>query len=83
MTFEGPRTYRIRLRVTQSRIETWIDSLKVIDLATKGHWLSTFPGWRQIETLGIGSWNASVALRDIRLRRIGGRPDAGATRAPE
>ncbi len=70
-SFRNTQWYRIRLRVTQARIETWLDEEKIIDFETAGH---TFdmgsPQWAPLRPFGIAANLSQGAVRNIRLRRI-------------
>lgn len=71
MAFADQVWYRIRVRVTDGRIEAWIDGEKKVDLATAGRRLSLRPGDIQKSLpLGIASYQTRAAIRDIRLRRL-------------
>jgi len=71
MEFEDRRWYRIRVRVTEERIEAWIDDARVVDLATKGRTLSLRPGDIQKSLpLGLASFQTRAAIRLVRLRRL-------------
>lgn len=68
--FEKGRWYLIRLLVTESRIEAWIDEEKVIDFITTGKKLSIRPEVTLSRPLGIASWNTTAGVRNIRIRRL-------------
>lgn len=68
--FANGRWYRIRLRVSPSRIAAWIDDEKVVDLATEGRRISIRSEVDASRPLGIASWRTAAALRGIRLRRL-------------
>jgi len=71
MEFADQRWYRIRVRVTEDRIEAWIDDDRKVDLATKGRVIGLRPGDIQKSLpLGIASYMTRAAVRDIRLRRL-------------
>lgn len=71
MDFKDNRWYRIRVRVTDEKIEAWIDQEKMVDLETKGHRIMLRPGDIQKSLpLGIATYMTSAALRDIRLLRL-------------
>jgi hypothetical protein len=73
---EQGKWYRIRLRVTQSRLEAWIDRQKFVDVDTTDKRISLRPG--DIESskpFGIASYQTTAALREIRLRRVDGPAD--------
>lgn len=68
--FVDHRWYRIRVRVTDEKIEAWIDAEQMVDLEWKGRAISLRPGDIQKSLpLGIASYMTRAALRDIRLRR--------------
>jgi hypothetical protein len=70
--FDQRRWYRVHLRVTESKIEAWIDEEQVVDLATAGRKLTV--SWEMEPPLpfGVATWYTTGALRDMRVRRIDG-----------
>jgi hypothetical protein len=68
--FKRDQWYAIRLRVTEEKIEVWIDKQRIIDLATRGKKLSIW--WEQEPALpfGIVTWVTEGAVREIRVRSI-------------
>jgi hypothetical protein len=71
LNVEQGKWYRIRMRVTQSRIEAWIDKEKFVNVDTTDKKISLRPG--DIESskpFGIASYQTTAALREIRLRRV-------------
>jgi hypothetical protein len=71
MEFEMNRWYRIRVRVTDEKIEAWIDDDLKIELETMGRVISLRPGDIQKSLpLGIATYMTRSAVRDIRLRRL-------------
>jgi hypothetical protein len=76
--FQTGRWYRIRLRVTEQKIEAWIEQKKVVNLTTTGRKISLrFGDIEKCVPLGISSWMTGAALREIRLRRLS-TPDSPA-----
>jgi hypothetical protein len=74
MRFERDRWYQIRVRVTEPKIEAWIDNEKVIDISIVGRKVGLRAG--EIESLvplGIGTWQTSAALRNLRIRSVAGK----------
>lgn len=65
--FDKNRWYGIRLLVTGTRIEVWIDEEKVVDLESKGRRISIRPEVNLSKPLGIASWNTTAGVRKIRL----------------
>ena len=71
MEFALNRWYRIRVRVTEQKIEAWIDDEQKLEVETKGRIIGLRPGDIQKSLpLGIAAYMTSAAVRDIRLRRL-------------
>ncbi len=70
MSFEKGRWYRIRARVTKSKIETWIDDKRVADVETRGRRISIRPECDLSRPLGVASYSTKAALRNIEIRRL-------------
>jgi hypothetical protein len=71
LNVEQGKWYRIRLRITQSRIEAWIDKEKFVNVDTTDKKISLRPG--EIESskpFGIASYQTTAALREIKVRRV-------------
>lgn len=69
--FADNRWYRIRLRVTDERIQAWIDDDPVVDQSIKDRRISLRGGDIQKSLpLGVASYMTRAALRDIRIRRL-------------
>ena len=65
------RWYRLRVRVTDARIQAWIDDERIVDLETKDRKIDVRGG--EIERslpLGIAAYQTKAAWRNIRLRRL-------------
>jgi 3-keto-disaccharide hydrolase len=73
VNFQSGRWYRIRLRVTQKRIEGWIGDEKLVDVVTTGRQISVRPGDIELsEPFGLASWQTGAALREIKYRQVSG-----------
>ena len=71
VSFETGRWYRIRLRVTENKIEAWIEQKKVVNVTTTGRKLSLRFGDIELsKPLGIASWDPGAALREIKMRTV-------------
>lgn len=69
--FTTGKWYRIRLRVTEHKIEAWIEQKKVVNLTSIGRRISQrFGDIEMSKPLGIASWMTSAAVREIQIRRI-------------
>ena len=70
---ESGRWYRIRLRVTEKRIEGWIDKEKLVDVQTTDRRISVRPGDIELsQPFGLAAWQTAAAYREIRFRRVNG-----------
>lgn len=70
MIHKNKQWYHIRVRVTQAKIEAWIDKKKKVDLELKGRKISTRIEMDESKPLGVASWNTKAAIRNIRIRRL-------------
>jgi len=69
--FATGRWYRIRLRVTDHKIEGWIEQKKVVNLTYTGRKISQRLGDIEMsKPLGIACWMTSAAVREIKIRRV-------------
>ena len=85
MNFDLGRWYRVRLRVTQTRIQSWIDDEKMTDLPTSGRRLTHWSALSGLTPFGLYAVGTTSALRNIRLRRLRSAepPPKVAVRKPE
>jgi hypothetical protein len=70
-SFENKKWYKIRLRVTERKVEVWIDDEKQIDVIHTGRKISLRAG--EIESsapFGIATWSTSGAYRNLKLRTL-------------
>jgi 3-keto-disaccharide hydrolase len=70
MEFKRDKWYRIRIRVSEHRIETWIDDEKVVDQDISGVRVSTRIECRLSQPFGIATYETTGAVRNIRLRSL-------------
>lgn len=76
VNFENSRWYRIRLRITEGRIEGWLDKDKVLDVVTTDRKISLRPGEIEMsKPFGLASWETAAALRQIKMRHVDGPVD--------
>lgn len=70
MRFDEKKWYSIRLRVTDSRIQAWIDGERMIDAGIEGRKISMRAG--EIEDsvpFGIATFQTTAAIRAIKIRQ--------------
>ena len=73
MNFEKGKWYRIRLRITEKRIEGWIDAEKLVNVDTSDKKISVRPGDIELsKPFGIAAWQTTATLRGIKMRRVDG-----------
>ena len=76
--FKSGHWYRIRLRVTQKKIEGWIDAEKLVDVAIGEHKIALRPGDIEMcKPFGVAAWQTSSALREMKWRRVSGPAGKG------
>jgi len=68
--FETGRWYTIRLRVTDSKIEAWIDREQIVNQSLAGKKISIRSEVEASRPFGIASYRTLAALRNIRLREL-------------
>ena len=70
MKFDKDTWYRIRVRVTAERIQTWIDDKPVVDQDIRNRKISTRRESDPSKPFGICTWETKAALRGIRVREL-------------
>jgi hypothetical protein len=71
VNFESHKWYRIRLRVTENRIEGWIGPDKLIDVVPRDRKISLRPGEIELsKPMGFACWQTGAALREIKWRAV-------------
>ncbi|MGQ9730352.1 MAG: 3-keto-disaccharide hydrolase [Candidatus Zipacnadales bacterium] len=71
--FKERTWYRVRVRVTKTRIQAWLDDRRIVNVSIEGRRVSTRIEVEESKPFGIATWRTTGAVRDIRLRRL----DAG------
>ena len=68
--FEKGRWYSIRLRVTDHKIQVWIDQEKLVDFEYPDRKLSLRWDQEPMRPFGICTWRTTGAVRKVELRRL-------------
>jgi hypothetical protein len=69
--FDKDHWYKLRARVTPSKIEAWLDNDKIIDVDTEGKKISMRPGEIELSVpFGIATFRTRGAFREMKLRRL-------------
>ena len=79
MPFPRGKWFRLRVRVTQPKVQVWVDDALVIDLPTEGEQFGIWSGFQGLRPFGIHTRTTRIALRSIRLRSLA----PGAAEAPK
>jgi len=67
--FEMDHWYKISLRVTDKKIEAWIDDENIVDFTIGDHILSVRWEMESSVPVGIASWQTTGAIRNIKLTK--------------
>ena len=71
VNFETGRWYAFRIRVTDERIEAWIDGRRVVNVQVGGRTIGLRPGDIKLSTpLGFASYNTTGGIRKIEYRPL-------------
>jgi hypothetical protein len=71
LNFEKDRWYRIRVRVTPAKLETWIGAKKCVDLKLEDKKLTVRAGEIELnQPFGIATWQTSGAIRNVQWRAL-------------
>lgn len=70
IVFDDRRWYEVRIRVTPTKIQAWLDDRQIIDQDITGKTIDTRGEVESSKPLGIAAWRTKSALRNIRLRLL-------------
>jgi hypothetical protein len=68
--FQAERWYRIRIRVTDKKIQAWIDDKQIVDQQLEGRKISTRAEVELSQPLGVSAYETRAALRRIQVRKL-------------
>lgn len=68
--FTSGKWHKIRVRVTEDKIEAWLDGAQMADVETEGRRISIRPEVDLSRPLGISCFATTAALRNIRVQAI-------------
>lgn len=68
--FKKNQWYKIRVRVTKNRIQTWIDKESIVDVDVEGRKLDVRPEVDLSKPLGICAFQTKSKLRKIQIRKL-------------
>jgi len=68
--YKDKRWYKFRIRITDEKIQCWVDDKRVIDLKHKGRRIGTRIEADLSKPLGFASWETGGAVRKIEIRLL-------------
>lgn len=69
--FEKDRWYKVKVRVTDDRLEAWLDDDQMVDLSLKGKKISLLPGDIELcAPIGLASFQTRSQFRNIIWRNL-------------
>jgi hypothetical protein len=68
--FKSDRWYKIRVKVTDDKLATWIDDEKIVDVVIKDRKLSTRIEVDLNQPFGVSTYRTKSALKDIKIRPL-------------
>ena len=71
--FQNGEWFNVRVRVTDKKIDAWLDGKHIVDQDLKGHKISVRAEVLPSRPFGFASFQTTAALRNIRLRRVPGK----------
>jgi hypothetical protein len=71
--FDDRRWYAVRVRVTSSGIQAWLDDRRIIDVVITGRKISVRPEVDASRPLGVAAYRTRAALRAIATRPLAAR----------
>ena len=70
IAFKENQWYKVRIRVSEGAIETWIDDQQVVNQPRDGHKFSVRFEVDLCRPLGVSTWCTKGAVRNIRIRPL-------------
>ena len=68
--FKDKTWYRFRIRVSDAKIEAWINDERVVNQLRKGHKIGIRDECDLCKPLGIATWDSTGAVRNMRVREL-------------
>ncbi len=69
--FNDDQWYRFKVRVTEKKIEAWIDGKHVIDANIEGKKISMRTEVTLSQPMGLSAWQSQAEIRKIEFRELG------------
>lgn len=68
--FDKGKWYKVRLVVTDEKIEAWLDGVQIVDVDTKDHRISVRFEVERSQPFGFSTWQTTGRIRNARLRPL-------------
>jgi hypothetical protein len=68
--FDNGHWYKVRMRVTDAKVQAWLDGKRIIDVDRKGKEFEVRIEVEQSRPFGIAAYQSTAALRNITLRPV-------------
>lgn len=75
MDFKDDRWYKVRVRVTKTKIEAWLDDTKVVNQVITGKKIGVRPEVDLSKPLGLSTFQTAAAWRKIQIRSVAAPAD--------
>lgn len=69
-SFKQGQWYHVRVRVTDEKIQVWLDEERVIDFKIEDHKMSTRMEVDSSKPFGVATWCTTGAIRNIKWRKL-------------
>lgn len=69
-SFDDKRWYQIRLRVSETYLQGWIDDKRVFCVKTAGKKFTVHPAVETLKPFGVSCYATVAAIKNIRLREL-------------
>jgi hypothetical protein len=70
MRFDANQWYTIKIRVTPTRIQTWIDGMEMQDVETEGKKIDVRTGIEEACPLGLSTYRTTGAVKSVKIRKL-------------
>lgn len=68
--FKEDTWYKVRIRVSDKKLECWIGDEQIVDIERKGKRFSTRIECEDCQPFGLATWDTTGAVREVKLRKL-------------